>query len=168
MTDLDRGTLARIDRKVLSGFGHNEAYRMVRLPVSGAAWSTWKRYCDAAGLSMGRAIIALIENELQAVVGGAGEEAVLAGRAAEELATRESHIAAREDDLEAAEERLRGRMERLRTWEGELTTVEQRIRAASSQALRPKEPSRKVGRNDRCPCGSGLKHKHCHGLAGYR
>jgi uncharacterized protein YecA (UPF0149 family) len=21
----------------------------------------------------------------------------------------------------------------------------------------------KVGRNDRCPCGSGVKYKHCHG-----
>ena len=21
----------------------------------------------------------------------------------------------------------------------------------------------KVGRNERCPCGSGLKYKHCHG-----
>jgi uncharacterized protein YecA (UPF0149 family) len=24
----------------------------------------------------------------------------------------------------------------------------------------------KVGRNDRCPCGSGLKYKYCHGLTG--
>ncbi|MEX2650959.1 MAG: SEC-C metal-binding domain-containing protein [Acidimicrobiia bacterium] len=23
-----------------------------------------------------------------------------------------------------------------------------------------------MGRNDRCPCGSGLKYKHCHGLGG--
>ena len=23
----------------------------------------------------------------------------------------------------------------------------------------------KVGRNDPCPCGSGRKHKHCHGAA---
>ena len=25
------------------------------------------------------------------------------------------------------------------------------------------EPKIKVGRNDPCPCGSGLKFKHCHG-----
>ena len=35
-------------------------------------------------------------------------------------------------------------------------------------AIRPSTPSdsspvRKVGRNDRCPCGSGKKYKHCHG-----
>ena len=25
------------------------------------------------------------------------------------------------------------------------------------------EPRKKVGRNERCPCGSGKKYKHCHG-----
>jgi hypothetical protein len=24
----------------------------------------------------------------------------------------------------------------------------------------------KIGRNERCPCGSGLKYKHCNGLPG--
>ena len=26
-----------------------------------------------------------------------------------------------------------------------------------------KAPGKKVGRNDKCPCGSGKKFKHCHG-----
>jgi len=26
-----------------------------------------------------------------------------------------------------------------------------------------KAPEKKVGRNDKCPCGSGKKFKHCHG-----
>jgi len=30
-------------------------------------------------------------------------------------------------------------------------------------APRPIEPRRKVGRNERCPCGSGKKYKQCHG-----
>ncbi len=30
----------------------------------------------------------------------------------------------------------------------------------------PMEGETKVGRNERCPCGSGLKYKHCHGLSG--
>ncbi|MGH8926182.1 MAG: SEC-C metal-binding domain-containing protein [Acidimicrobiia bacterium] len=30
---------------------------------------------------------------------------------------------------------------------------------------RPREASTRVGRNERCPCGSGLKYKHCHGPA---
>ncbi len=65
--DLDRGELARIDRKLLAGLGRDETYRMVRVPVPPAKWSTWKRYCDSAGISMGRAIVALIDRELASV-----------------------------------------------------------------------------------------------------
>jgi len=53
---LDRGMLARIDRKLLAGLGQDEAFHMVRVPATEAKWSTWKRYCGAAGISMGRAI----------------------------------------------------------------------------------------------------------------
>jgi preprotein translocase subunit SecA len=116
---------------------------------------------------MGRAILALIQNELRTVVGeiaGAGSP-VCAGRAQQQLAARESHIAAREREVEAVEERLRGWTERLRTWEGELQALEQRNRVASSMAPPPNAVRQKVGRNDRCPCRSGLKYKHCHGLA---
>lgn len=66
--DLQRDILARIDRKVVSGRGHDESYRTVRVPVSEALWSTWKRYSDAAGISMGRAIVDLIGSELHAVI----------------------------------------------------------------------------------------------------
>ena len=40
---LDRGVLARIDRKLLAGLGQNETYRMVRVPATASTWSTWKR-----------------------------------------------------------------------------------------------------------------------------
>lgn len=102
--DLDRGTLARIDRKLLAGLGQCATFQMVRVPVTAAKWST--------------------------------------------------------------EERLHGWTEQLRIWEGELQAREQRTRIVSSLALRPADASRKVGRNERCPCRSGLKYKHCHGLAG--
>ena len=68
MSDLDRGALAKIDRRVLSGLGHDETYQMVRVPVSEALWSTWRRYCEAVGVSMGRAVTRLIAHELGAVV----------------------------------------------------------------------------------------------------
>jgi uncharacterized protein YchJ len=29
--------------------------------------------------------------------------------------------------------------------------------------VEPDQPSRHVGRNETCPCGSGKKFKHCHG-----
>lgn len=34
--DLDRGTLARIDRKLLAGLGQDETYRMVRVLATSA------------------------------------------------------------------------------------------------------------------------------------
>lgn len=69
MTDLDRGALAKIDHRILSGLGRVEAYRMVRVPVSAATWSTWRRYCAALGVSMGRGVAGLIAHELGTVVG---------------------------------------------------------------------------------------------------
>jgi len=35
--DLDRGTLARIDRRLLAGLHQDESFRMVRVPVTEAA-----------------------------------------------------------------------------------------------------------------------------------
>jgi hypothetical protein len=166
--NLERNRLARIDRRLLAGLDRDESFRMVRVPVTAAMWSTWKRYCGAAGISMGRAIVVLIEHELVSALGeGDGEGvAVLADQAEEQLAARERQVAARELNVGAAEERLRGWTERLRHQEAELQIREQRIELASKAIVRPLQSGPKVGRNERCPCGSGLKHKHCHGLAG--
>ena len=49
LMDMDRGTLARIDRRLLAGLGDDEAYRTLRVPAIAAKWSTWKRYCDSVG-----------------------------------------------------------------------------------------------------------------------
>jgi preprotein translocase subunit SecA len=141
---------------------------MVRVPVTEAQWSTWKRYCDAAGISMGRAIMTLIERELASILGESTGEGppVLAERAEEQLAAREAQLAVRERAVEATEERLRGWNDRLRLWHGELKALEQRTKLTSKQAARLIETASKVGRNEQCPCGTGLKYKHCHGLAG--
>lgn len=48
--ELHRGTLAKIDRKLLSQFGTDERHRMVRLPIPDVLWATWRRYCSAAGI----------------------------------------------------------------------------------------------------------------------
>ena len=161
--ELDRGTLANIDRKVLSGLGREERCRMVRLPISDALWSTWRRYCDAAGVPMGRAVVALIIQELCTVVeehGGAGAP-LFQGCADERVAAREARLAAREREFTATEQRLRGWDERLRTREAELSAWEQQLEMTSRLA-RQRGTVHKVGRNERCPCGSGLKYKHCH------
>jgi hypothetical protein len=165
---LDRGVLARVDRRLMAGLGESETYRMVRVPVSKSKWLTWKSYCDSTGISMGRALAAMIDSELLTVLGEcAGDPVqVLAQQAAEKLATRQEQIARRERDATAAEGRLRAWSEHLRSWEGDLEAREQRAELISQMSARPKEGPTKVGRNERCPCGSGLKYKHCHGLPG--
>jgi hypothetical protein len=166
--DLDRGVLARLDRRLLAGLGQDETFRMVRVPVTAAKWSTWKRYCDFAGISMGRAIMTLIDRELVSVFGESSRDGspAFAEQAEEELASREARVARRERDVDVAEERLRRLSERQRRWEKELEAREQRAKLVSRQSARPVEAPTKVGRNERCPCGSGLKYKHCHGLPG--
>ena len=164
---LDRGALANLDRRLLAEFDREEQSQMVRVPVSPAKWSTWKRYCDAAGISIGRAIVALIDRELASVAEISGDDSpVLAQRVSEQLANREAEVADRERAVSAAEERQRGRSERLRASEAELQTLTQRVEVASKLAARGDHNILKVGRNDRCPCGAGLKYKHCHGLPG--
>lgn len=163
--DLDRGTLARIDRKLLAGLGQDETFQMVRVPVTAAKWATWKRYCDAAGISMGRVIMALIDHELVSVFGKSTEDAVpmLAGRAEEQLGAREARIDVRERAVREAEEHIRRQDERLRFWENQLEAREQRAELATKLASHPTKANVKVGRNEQCPCGSGSKYKWCHG-----
>ncbi len=166
--DLGRGTLARIDRKLLAGLGDDEAFRTLRVPANAAKWSTWKRYCDAAGISMGRAVTILIDRELVSVFGDitAGNSPVFAQQAKEQLAIRESKIGAREHEVDTDEARMREWGERLRRREDELETREQGAEAMAKRVSRRSTARTKIGRNERCPCGSGLKYKHCHGLAG--
>lgn len=163
--ELDRGTLARIDRKLLASLGQDETFQMVRVPVTEAKWSTWRRYCDAAGVSMGRAIVTLIDRELVSVFGEAtGDDApVFAQQAEEELTIRKASLSDRERDVEEARERLRAWGERLRVWESEFEAEEQRVEFASKLAARNRDATPKVGRNELCPCASGLKYKRCHG-----
>ena len=146
--DLDRGTLSKIDRKVLSGLGHGESWQMVRVPVSEAVWLAWKRYCDALGISMGRAFSALIQHELRSVVDDSVGEAVF-------LNALEDHFDEREAALDSRERSVADRERCIRENERQLSTT--------SAPPRLHDRVAKVGRNDPCPCGSGLKYKRCHG-----
>lgn len=167
---MDRGMLARIDRKLLAVLGGDEAYRTVRVPAAAAKWSTWRRYCESVGISMGRAVTLLIDRELISVFGEytGDDPPVFAQRATEQLKIREDTIAAREREVDAERERMRGRGERLRRWEDALEARERRAALVSKLASRDSTVRTKIGRNEPCPCGSGRKFKHCHGLAGSR
>jgi preprotein translocase subunit SecA len=163
---LDRGKLANIDRRLFSELNRGDGPQMVKVPLTAAAWSTWRRYCDVLGLTMGEGIGILIESELAAVVDDAvdGSVSVLSIRADEQLDARETELARREREVEAVEGRQRAWSGRLRRWEAELEVREAQVEDASKSVLRQRSSTPKIGRNDRCPCGSGLKHKHCHGL----
>ena len=163
--DLDRGKLARIDRKLLAALGQDETFQMVRVAVTAAKWATWKRYCDAVGLSMGRALAALIDHELVSVFDefNDDDQPVFARDTQEQLAAREEEIIARERALDVASDRIKEQDKRLRLWEDELRRLEQQVETLSRLAVRPTRADPRVGRNERCPCGSGLKYKQCHG-----
>jgi hypothetical protein len=146
--DVDRGALAKIDRRILSGLDHNERSQMVRVPVSEAVWSMWRRYCKAKGVAMGRGVAGLIAHELGTVEGSTtGGGAVFAG----ELQRR---LVARAEDLDVRERRLDER-------EASVRASERRLRARATPFASSARV--KVGRNEPCPCGSGFKYKRCHG-----
>lgn len=162
--DIERGSLASLDRKLLAGLGHDKRFQMVRVPVSAAMWSTWKRYCELVGVSMGRAIAEMIDTELAAVAGTSVEGTVSRLEQAEQrLAAREETLAGRERMLEEAEARQRALREELRRAEQDLDVRESNLEATARMVVGPVSTSGKVGRNERCPCGSGAKFKRCHG-----
>ena len=133
--------LAKIDRRILSGLDHNEHSQMVRLPVSEAVWSTWRRYCEAVGVAMGRGVARLIAHELGIVEGStSGGGVVFAGELQRRLVARAEELDVRERPLRVSERRLRARAT---------------PHVSSTHA--------KAGRNEPCPCGSGFKFKRCHG-----
>jgi len=146
---LDRGTLARIDRRLLTEFDHSGGVQLVKVLASDAVWSTWRRYCDAVDVTMGVGIAVLMEHELEMVVGdGPGDAVVLV----EALADRSDRLERRVVDLEGE----------LASRERELTLTRQRLEDLERRLVWSGD-IRKVGRNDPCPCGSGVKYKRCHG-----
>jgi SEC-C motif len=158
---LDRGTLSRIDRRVFAELDHRKRPQMVKVPLSDAAWSPWRRYCEAIGLSMGEAVAGLIVHELETVVGNEGDAIdVFAKQIARQAEERASRLDARERELDTRAGRLRNKEAHLAASEHRLRT--QRMSGAPVRAVA------KVGRNERCPCGSDFKYKHCHGRAGRR
>ncbi len=148
---VDRRLLANVDRRLLSEMDHTEDVQLVKVPVSDAMWSTWRRYCDAVGVSMGRGLAVLLQHELASVV-----DEDLDGLA-DKLEQREADVAAREAAQAEAEKKLAKR-------EADVAKQERRLVAAREPAPPPPRARRppKLGRNDPCWCGSGKKFKVCH------
>jgi len=145
---LEGGALAKIDRAILAALDHKQASQLVKVPLSEAVWSTWRRYCDALGISMGRAIAVLVEHELRSVVEDVNDLPVFLAELEMGVAERQRALDARERELEIREQRLTADM----------------VLSQREASIRPvPAPATKVGRNDPCPCRSGLKYKRCHG-----
>ncbi len=145
---IDRGALAKIDCRIFAELGHTRATQIVKVPLSDAMWSTWRRCCEAIGLTMGEGIAGLIDQELGALVSeGEGQGSVFATEI-------EGQLVAWSQALEVRERRLDEREQSLRSSE--------RVLRARTRPLEQPDTS-SVGRNDPCPCGSGYKYKRCHG-----
>ncbi len=99
---LDRGRLAKIDRRVFAELDHTEGVQAVKVPVSDAVWSTWRRYCDAMGLAMGDGVARLILDELETVVGTDGPDtAAFAEQISRQAAKRSAELDTRQDELDS-------------------------------------------------------------------
>lgn len=120
---------------------------MVRVPAANAMWSAWKRYCDSLGISMGRGIAALIGHEPLSVMEDFEATAALLDERKLDLDQRERRLDEREKSVEIREIQVRAATQR---------RAERDTRWATADV-------RKVGRNDACPCGAGVKYKRCHG-----
>lgn len=109
-----------------------------------------------------------MDRELAGVFGepATNEVAVFARQAHDELTDRERLLDLRERKVEATEARLRAWDGRWRTEEARLGVVAQRIERAGEQLPRPRPVAPEIGRNERCPYGSGLTYKQHHGLVG--
>lgn len=149
---LDRGILARVDRRVFVELDHSAGVQAVKVPVSDAVWSTWRRYCEALDLTMGQAVAVLVGHELATVV----------DEAPDRVFDLQSAMEDRADRLDDRERELDERENRLRRAEDLLREREARLRQKSAPASGAVAPAR-VGRNAACPCGSGFKYKRCHG-----
>lgn len=151
MMDLDRATLAKLDRRKLAGLNREERFQMVRVPVTPATWSTWKRYCGIAGISIGRAISAFVDRELASVLGESNSESGswFEDQAQQRLREREATLTKRADELAKSEDRMQRWSEHLRDREREVEAREWRLEPAkklTGQPIRAKEA--KIGRNE--------------------
>ena len=153
---LDRQTLAKIDKRILSQLDHDEGVQLVKVPVSEAVWSTWRRHCEAVGIPMGRALAILLHQELASVV---DEDLDRVGTL---LSEREAQVTAAEAALGEQEREVASREKALAIREERLAA--QTAKASATPPLIGSVP--KLGRNELCWCGSGKKFKYCHGRSG--
>ncbi len=161
--------LASADRRLLAAMDREERWQQVKVPSSSSLWDVWGRYCELAGLSMGRGIAALIDLEVEALAEdreGVEERGRLLDLRQRELDERERDLARQTEEFDKRRSRAISR----RSSRAELERMADQIEPPEpSTSVSPRlrselDPSifKGVGRNDRCPCESGKKYKVCH------
>jgi len=118
---VDRRILAKVDRRLLSEMDHEARTQLVKVPVSDAVWSTWRRYCDAVGVSMGRGLAVLLHYELASVI----DEDL--DSLSDILRARQTEIAVREAEQAASEAALTDRGRTLMVQERDLADRTRRL-----------------------------------------
>lgn len=169
---LSKQLLAKVDGRLRAELDHSEDVQLVKVPVSDAVWSTWRRYCEIAGVPMGRGLSILLHHELASIVDEDIETVAdrFAARQAElderskALAAAEKEIESRRRDLSILESDFRERERKVAAREENVAVLEQTI---AQTIIRPPRPTStpKPGRNEPCWCGSGKKYKVCHLLS---
>lgn len=147
---VERRLLARIDRALLAELDHDVGVQLVKVPVSDATWSTWRRLCDVTNLTMGRGLAVLLEKELAATVDVDLEGVV------DRLTSWEASLTEREEAVAVREAEVEDRLMRLEFRERRLQETSQPTAPAARAKLPP------LGRNQKCWCGSGKRYKQCH------
>jgi len=156
-----------------SELDHTEGVQLVKVPVSDAIWSTWRRYCNVVGVPMGRGLAILLHSELASIVDEDLEDLSRRIKAREsdidsratELAEGEKDLEGRQRDLAIRESKLAERKRDLEAREQNVAAVEHRVAEQLMRLPQNRAPVRsrpKRGRNDPCWCGSGKKYKKCH------
>jgi uncharacterized protein YchJ len=108
---------------------------------------------------MGEGVAGLVLDELETVVDAGGNRPVaFAERLSRLAAERNAQLDSRQQELDARAEILQRKEVHLAEWNRRLRMLRPPGSSVHAEA--------KVGRNDRCPCGSGLKYKTCHGFGG--
>lgn len=170
---LNRRLLAKIDGGLRSELDHAEGVQLVKVPVSDAVWSTWRRYCDLVGVPMGRALAILLHKELASMAdedleGLSGRiearEAAVVSEAAE-VKKAHKELEKRLRDLVIREAELAERERDVGDRENNVAAVEHGLAEQLKALARTKptvRPERKPGRNEPCWCGSEKKYKVCH------
>ena len=135
---LSRRLLAKVDGRLRSELDHADGVQLVKVPVSDAVWSTWRRYCDVGGVPMGRGLAILLHCELASVVDEDIEDL------SKRIEARESDVDSRASELAEGEKDLGRRQRDLAIRESELSERERDLKGREENVAAGASPRRRA------------------------